>query len=177
MRMTVFALLAVCAAAPVDAADLGGAAREISGAIDGLSMQLFLQEAETAYANGDFAEAHTMFSRLAERGNTQARYALGTMYEEGQGVLHDYEAAFEWYRKAAEQGFAPAQLRLARMYYFGRHVRPDNVMAYVWASIAASQGDETALRNREKIARLINDHQLESARELAAEWIAKYNRP
>ena len=47
----------------------------------------------------------------------------------------------------------------------------------VWASVAASQGDETALRNRERIARLINDHQLETARTLAAEWIAKYNRP
>jgi len=177
MRLLVLAALTLGAAVPVSAAGVDGAARDVVEKIDELSVQLFLRDAEIAYAEGSYSEARARFGWLAERGSPEARLALGIMYEEGQGVLHDYEKAFQWYRQAAEDGLAAAQVRLARMYYLGRHVRPDNFLAYVWASVAASQGDEIALRNRNEIARLMNVHQIESARTLAAQWIEKYNNP
>ena len=177
MRLLVLGAFILGAAAAANAADVDEAARGIVEKIDELSVQLFLHDAEMAYAEGSYGEARARFDWLAERGSPEARLVLGIMYEEGQGVLHDYQKAFQWYQQAAEQGLAEAQVRLARMYYLGRHVRPDNFLAYVWVSVAASQGDEIALRNRNEIARLMNTHQIQSALALADQWIAKYNKP
>jgi len=177
MRLLIPVILILGAIITTNVASAGNAARETADSIDALTVQLFLHEAESEYAEGNYSEALTRFSWLAQRGNPEARLALGIMYEEGQGVLHDYEEAFNLYQQAAKQGFASAQLRLARMYYFGRHVPPDPFLAYVWSSVAASQGDEIALRNRAKIARLINDHQVVSGQTLADQWIEKFNNP
>ena len=54
--------------------------------------------------------------QLAERGNAQAQFNLGMMYENGQGVRQDDAEAVKWYRLAAEQGFAPAQVLLDTIY-------------------------------------------------------------
>jgi TPR repeat protein len=40
----------------------------------------------------------------AERGNAQAQYQLGDMYDEGQGVKQDKAQALIWYRKACRAG-------------------------------------------------------------------------
>ena len=176
MKSLIFAILATCAAPTVVAVEPNELAGEIAEKIDDLSVQLFLRDADTAYADGKFIEARNKFDWLAKRGSPEARLALGVIYEEGQGVEQDYERAFDWYQKAARQGFAPAQLRLARMYYFGRHVRQDNFLAYVWASLAASQGDEIARRNRDKIGKLMSGPQVSSAQTLADEWSDEYNQ-
>ena len=176
MKSLMFAILATCAAPTAVALGPNEAAGEIAEKIDDLSVQLFLRDADTAYADGKFTEARNKFNWLAERGSPEARLALGVMYEEGKGVEQDYEKAFDWYQQAARQGFAPAQLRLARTYYFGRHVRQDNFLAYVWASLAASQGDEIGRRNRDKIGKLMSGPQVSSAQQLAGEWAEKYNK-
>ena len=41
------------------------------------------------------------------------------MYEQGQGVAHDYAEAVKWYRKEADQGYAQAQYNLGGMYALG----------------------------------------------------------
>ena len=177
MRLLIPAMLILGTIITTNAASAGNVVREMADSIDALAVQLFLHEAESDYAEGNYSEAHTRFSWLAQRGSPEARLALGIMYEEGRGVLHDYEEAFILYQQAAKQGVASAQLRLARMYYFGRHVPPDPFLAYVWSSVAASQGDEIALRNREKIARLINAHQIVTGQTLADQWVEKFNKP
>jgi predicted aspartyl protease len=43
------------------------------------------------------------FRKAAEQGLARAQYNLGVMYDEGQGVPKNVEAALLWYRLAAEQ--------------------------------------------------------------------------
>ncbi len=66
-------------------------------------------EGLAAYQRGDYATAIRELRPLAKQGNAQAQYALGIMYNKGEGVPQDYAAAVKWYRKAAEQGHATAQ--------------------------------------------------------------------
>ena len=78
--------------------------------------------------------------QLAERGNAQAQFNLGMMYENGQGVRQDDAEAFKWYQQAAEQGYAPAQVLLGAMYKNGQGVRQDDAEAVKWYRQAAEQG-------------------------------------
>ncbi len=61
-------------------------------------------DAGAAYVKGDFAQVIILLRPLAEKGNSEAQYKLGVMYEEGKGVVQDYEEASKWYRLSAEQG-------------------------------------------------------------------------
>jgi len=51
---------------------------------------------QAAWAGGvpDFRET----LQAAERGNAQAQFSLGRMYDNGQGVRQDYAEAVKWYR-------------------------------------------------------------------------------
>lgn len=51
---------------------------------------------------------------MAERGNVEAQYLLGEMYEEGRGIPKDLTQAKIWYERSAAQGHSGAQQRLAR---------------------------------------------------------------
>src|SRR2546428_1690306 len=55
----------------------------------------------------------------AEKGDAQAQFDLGWMYDEGNGIEQDSSEATKWYRKAAERGLAMAQLNLGAMYEIG----------------------------------------------------------
>ncbi len=50
--------------------------------------------------------------KLAKKGNPEAQYKLGNMYENGQGVKVDLNAATTWYKKSAAQNNAAAKMRL-----------------------------------------------------------------
>ncbi len=93
-----------------------------------------------AYLRGDYATTHQEFKPLAEQGNSQAQWFLGSMYEKGQGVPQDYAEAVKWHRKAAEQGLAEAQFSLGVMYYGGQGVPQDYAEAVKWHRKAAEQG-------------------------------------
>jgi hypothetical protein len=60
-------------------------------------------DAEAAYQRGDYATAYRLWLPLAEQGSPLAQQNIGRMYERGEGVPQDQQAAAEWYRKAAEQ--------------------------------------------------------------------------
>ena len=53
--------------------------------------------------------------RAARRGNRDAQYALGRMYEHGNGVARDPVEAVAWYRRAAGAGNAQARAALERL--------------------------------------------------------------
>lgn len=53
--------------------------------------------------------------KVEERGDAQARFHLGQMYEQGMGVEADVAHAQSLYRLAARQGHAEAQYALARL--------------------------------------------------------------
>jgi len=67
-----------------------------------------LDKGGAAYSAGDYETALREWRPLADQGDADAQYWLGTIFNFGQGVLQNYAEAAEWYRLAAAQGHAPA---------------------------------------------------------------------
>ena len=89
--------------------------------------------------------------RIADQGDVDAQFTLGTiysfsqiMYAKGEGVLKDDAEAVRWYRLAAEQGYANAQFNLGVKYNFGEGVPKDDAEAVKWYRLAAGQGHAEA---------------------------------
>jgi TPR repeat protein len=76
----------------------------------------------------------------AEKGNANAQYNLGRMYQNGAGVAVDTGKALEWYTKAAAQGNENAQYNLGVMYHNGDGVAQDRKRGVELISQAAEQG-------------------------------------
>jgi TPR repeat protein len=100
-----------------------------------------LEDGYAAAERGDYATAYRLWRPLAEQGDAEAQYKLGTMYDIGQGVPLDNAKAGRWFRKAAEQGHATAQYKLGVMYEAGWGVPQDYAKAVRWFRKAAEQGD------------------------------------
>lgn len=83
----------------------------------------------------------------AERGDPNAQYLLGSLYEHGQGVPQSLQEAIKWYRKAAEQGNPEAQFSLALAYMLGQGTPQSYEEAAKWFRKAAEQGNPAAQFN------------------------------
>ena len=90
-----------------------------------------------AAGRGDYATALEEWRPLAEQGNADAQYKLGTMYRHGEGVTQDYKMAIKWLKLAAEQGNASAQSNLGAIYDQGLGVTQDSSAAFKWFKLAA----------------------------------------
>jgi uncharacterized protein len=99
-----------------------------------------LAAAKAAHASGDYAAALKAFRPLAEQGNATAQFALGLMYETGQGVPADLPQALAWYEKAVQQKHPQALNNLAYFYAEGQGVPRDLERARKLYSEAASLG-------------------------------------
>ena len=84
---------------------------------------------------------------LAEQGDAEAQFNLGSIYKKGKGVPKDLVQSVEWWRKAAEQGLAVAQSNLGNAYATGEGIPKDTVKAVEWWSKAAEQGSAEAQSN------------------------------
>ena len=93
-----------------------------------------------AYRSGDYVTAMNEWRPLAEQGNMIAQYALGVMYDLGEGVAKDTKEAIKWYSLAAEQGYALAQYALGVIYEKGEGITQDYKQAVQWYRQAAKQG-------------------------------------
>lgn len=123
-------------------------------------------DAGAAYVKGDFAQVVTLLRPLAEKGNSEAQYKLGVMYDEGKGVTQDYKKASKWYRLSAEQGKSGAQYNLGVMYIQGQGVTQDYVCAHMWLSFAADQGFKEAQNDREWLAQRMTPAQISKAQKM-----------
>ena len=103
-----------------------------------------MEEARAAYARGDHATALRGFRIHAERGDAEAQFILGIMYDDGEGVPPDYAEAVLWYRRAAEKGLVVAQFMLGLMYAEGEDVPQDYAEAVRWYRRAAEQDNADA---------------------------------
>ena len=74
---------------------------------------------------GNYKKAAKSYEISAKLGNSNARCALGILYEEGKGVRQDYSRAIELYTLAESQGHKLACARLGLCYYYGRGVGRD----------------------------------------------------
>ena len=100
-----------------------------------------------AYQRADYATALQEWRPLAEKGDANAQYNLGLLYNQGLGVQQDFKAAADWYRKAAEQGNSNAQYNLGVMGSTGQGVPKDPSQAMKWYLKAAEKGVVGAQNN------------------------------
>jgi TPR repeat protein len=99
-----------------------------------------LEDANDAYREKAYAKAAELWRPLAENGDAEAQYSLGTLYAEGKGVEQNDATAFLWFQRAANQGVAAAQYNLGASYATGAGIGKSDVDAARWFRRAADQG-------------------------------------
>ena len=82
----------------------------------------------------------------AAKGDPDAQYRLGVLYQTGRGVRKDLKEAAKWYRLAANQGKAYAQMNLGMMYFDGEGIPQDKNEGVKLFTAAANRGDAMAQR-------------------------------
>ena len=86
----------------------------------------------------NFADAERELRRLAEGGNAEAEYLLGTFLMNGLNGKRDPLAARQWLEKAAAQGHAPAAFSLSNL--LAESDPPDREGAARWLARARELG-------------------------------------
>ena len=72
----------------------------------------FLRRGLAAYEVRDYGQAMACLRPAANRGQAEAQFKVGVMFDQGWGVGKDDRAAAKWYRCAASQGHAKAMFNL-----------------------------------------------------------------
>ncbi|MDD5388284.1 MAG: tetratricopeptide repeat protein [Gallionellaceae bacterium] len=129
-----------------------------------------------SYSCVDYEKALRLFKANAEAGHGLSQYMTGIMLEQGQGAEEDVTAAFNWYMKAAQQGLSDAYYALGDMYSRGVSVNKDALQAYVWFDLASRGGHKLAPDMKLSEAAHLQPAQLETAKTMASDWLAKLGR-
>ncbi|MFO1314728.1 MAG: tetratricopeptide repeat protein [Burkholderiales bacterium] len=119
----------------------------VAAALAGGAAQAGLDEGLAALARRDYATATKELRPLAERGDAEAQYRIGLMYEFGRGYPVDKAQGIAWFRKSAAQGHTAAQQELGVIYTTGDGVPKDDAQAVEWFRKAATAGNPTAQFN------------------------------
>jgi tetratricopeptide (TPR) repeat protein len=104
-------------------------------------------DAWEAYGRGDYERARDLFTPLAEDGDPEAAYALGTMESGGLGGPRDPAAAARHYGHAAGAGHAEAASALGYQYDFGIGLPQNRDLAEYWYGKAAEGGSLIGMNN------------------------------
>jgi uncharacterized protein len=133
---------------------LGPAARQLSALLVSSFLLLTVpgsawsapatDRAVEAMKQGDFESALADLRPLAEKGDPNAQFLLGMLYDAGNGVAQDQSLAASWYRKAAGQNHLLAQLFLGALLYSGEGVKQDYAEAARWFRAPADGGNDQA---------------------------------
>ncbi len=94
-----------------------------------------------------FAKITKQYVKAAGKGDENAQFNLGMMYEDGRGVEQDYKKAFELYTLLAYRGHVGAQNKLGMMYVNGRWVDQDYKEAFEWLTKATEKENPDAQFN------------------------------
>lgn len=89
--------------------------------------------------------------KQAEKGDAEAQFSLGLLYDRGRGVPKDKSEALRWYRLAATQGDMFAESALGDNYWEGTGVPKDDTEAVRWWRLAAGKGFAPAQHSLGKI--------------------------
>ncbi|WP_409523889.1 tetratricopeptide repeat protein [Nitrincola sp. MINF-07-Sa-05] len=106
-------------------------------------MRSQLNMALISQALRDYPEALRWARLVAER-SPEARYVLGQLFANGQGVMQDYAEALTWFQRAANDGHAGSQAALGIMFLKGEGVAANPLTARQWLLKAARQNDGRA---------------------------------
>ncbi len=133
----------------------------------------------TAFANGEYRQAVTLWSPRAVQGDTQAQAYLGIHYYLGLGVEQNYRQALKWLTAAAEAGHDSAQRSLGIMYANGHGVEQNFVTAYQWYYAAYRQGNKHAKKFLDALASewKLSPNQMRLARTQAEQYVVTSVNP
>jgi len=103
------------------------------------------QNANDAYAAGDYTEAMRLWRELAEKGDANAQHNVGSLYKNGKGVEEDDDEAAKWFEQAAAGGNAASQFEIGKLIETGVAGIGGTPAALAWILKAANQGYPLAL--------------------------------
>ena len=106
-----------------------------------------LQDGLDALRRGDYEAAARTLKPLADRGDPEAQYRVGLMYEYGKGFPLDKTEAAMWIHRAAGQNHPAAQTELGILLTLGEGIAKDDGQAVEWFRKGANQGNATAQYN------------------------------
>jgi hypothetical protein len=155
------------------------AAKRVALAVSFVLMAGFAQADVTtgqkAFDEGNYEKAMSEWQGAADKGDPEAEFGLGTLYEQGLGGLaQDYKRAGFWYSKAAGQGNTEALYRLALIWAAGNvDTSPNLIEAYKWAVLAAKSNSVwgtagTDLENQ--LDKVLSSSEREAGKDRAAKW-------
>src|SRR3954463_9867397 len=123
-----------------------------------------------AFEKGDYGRAMAEWASAAERGDPDAEFGLGMLYERGDGaVRQSYKEADRWYQKAAEHDHVGAQHRLALIWSAGSEGFPANLAeAYKWILLASERGLATEVKAQ--LEAIMDRAQQADGKKRAAKW-------
>ncbi|MEA2490453.1 MAG: uncharacterized protein QOH21_2245 [Acidobacteriota bacterium] len=84
----------------------------------------------TVYDRANYATSLKFWLAAAEKGDHDAEYYVGKIYEDGLGTDPDYATAASWYQKAADAGHSASQFSLGSLYEKGLGVTADAAKAF-----------------------------------------------
>lgn len=102
-------------------------------------------KAYAEYKMGKYDSARQIWEVLANRGNQDALFNLGTLAEDGQGEPSDMKKAEALYVAAANAGSFKAQYRLGMLYSAGVLLPKDIDKARRYLGMASEGGDKEAI--------------------------------
>ena len=133
-------------------------------------------EGLAAAQRDDYDAALLEWQPLAEQGNAEVQFVLGSIYDNGRGgIPQDFNKAMHWYRQAALQNHSSAQYNLGVMYDYGEGVPEDDAQAYMWFSVAFANGSgQFLIRILDELAQYMTPAQVAEGHRLTKEWLDKH---
>ncbi|WP_417581650.1 tetratricopeptide repeat protein [Nitrincola sp.] len=125
----------------------------------------------------DKLAAFNWYQLAADQGEVSAWHNLGRSYNFGTGVEQDYEVAEDWYRQAADRGYTNSLFFLGTLYatdHGSDTSYSSDIIAYAWLQNAAELGDQTARPIAERLLLKLDSDEIETAKQLAERYKARY---
>jgi hypothetical protein len=123
-----------------------GLAAALCAAVSTGAFAQTLEKALEAYDFEEYQNAAQWLRPFADKGNAEAQYRMGKMYEGGRGVEQSSVQAKQWFQKAAAQGHVGARRRLEALEGKPSKASGESV-ALKWYQDKADEGDPDAQFN------------------------------
>lgn len=125
------------------------------------------------------AHALKWYIKAGEQGDAHAEAMAGKMYYHGQGTKRDYQEAFRWLYQSAQRRDAESQHLVGVMYRFGHGMEKNYLYSYIWLHVAYESTQDPAekeniLKQRDRVATLMEESELLGAKLLAPEYADMY---
>lgn len=125
------------------------------------------------------AHALKWYLKAGEQGDAHAEAMAGKMYYHGQGTDRDYKEAYKWLYQSALHRDAEAQHLIGVMYRFGHGVEKNYLYSYIWLHVSYESTIDPAekqniLKQRDRVAKLMDESTLLGAKLLAPEYADMY---